>query len=84
LLTIYQLLTGKTTEESEANFEGKGYGHFKTELAAVVVEFIRPFQERVNEYDDATLDAILKRGAEKARSIAGKTLADVYRKMGIA
>ena len=31
LLTIYQLMTGKTPEECEANFEGKGYGHFKTE-----------------------------------------------------
>jgi tryptophanyl-tRNA synthetase len=84
LLTIYQLLTGKSREESEAHFEGKGYGNFKTELAEVVVEFLRPFQERVKEYDDATLDGILKSGAEKARSIARKTLADVYRKMGIA
>ncbi len=84
LLTIYHLLTGKTREESEAHFEGKGYGHFKTELAETVVEFLRPFQERVNQYDDATLDSILKPGAEKARAIARETLSDVYRKMGIA
>jgi tryptophanyl-tRNA synthetase len=84
LLTIFHLLTGKTIEESEAHFEGKGYGHFKTELAETVVEFLRPFQERVHEYDDASLDEILKRGAEKARGIASETLADAYRKMGIA
>lgn len=84
LLTIFHLLTGKTAEESEAHFEGKGYGHFKTELAEVVVEFLRPFQAKVHEYDDATLDAILQRGAEKARGIARETLADAYRKMGIA
>ncbi len=84
LLTIYHLLTGKSNEECEQHFEGKGYGHFKTELAEAVVEFLRPFQERVNQYDDATLDAILKPGAEKARAIARGTLADVYRKMGIA
>ena len=83
LLTIYQLLTGKAPAECEAHFEGKGYGHFKTELAETVVEFLRPFQERVHEYDDASLDSILKSGAEKARSIASETLADVYRKMGI-
>ena len=83
LLTIYHLLTGKTNEECEAHFEGKGYGHFKTELAEVVVEFLRPFQERVQQYDDATLDAILKPGAEKAAGVAKKTLADVYSKMGI-
>jgi tryptophanyl-tRNA synthetase len=84
LLTIYQLLTGKSNDECERHFEGKGYGHFKTELAETVVEFLRPFQERVQQYDDAALDAILKPGAEKARSIARETLADVYRKMGIS
>ena len=84
LLTIYSLLTGKSNEQCEQHFEGKGYGHFKTELAETVVEFLRPFQKRVNEYDDASLDAILKPGAEKARAIASETLADVYRKMGIA
>jgi tryptophanyl-tRNA synthetase len=84
LLTIYHLLTGRSNEECEALFAGKGYGQFKTELAEVVVEFLRPFQERVKEYDDATLDSILTAGAEKARSIARKTLSDVYSKMGIA
>ena len=83
LLTIYHLLTGKSTAESEQHFQGKGYGHFKTELAETVVEFLRPFQERVKQFDDATLDSILKPGAEKARTIASETLADVYRKMGI-
>jgi tryptophanyl-tRNA synthetase len=84
LLTIYHLLTGKPSEECEAYFDGKGYGQFKTELAEAVVEFLKPFQERVKEYDDATLDSILKSGANKARGIARETLTDVYRKMGIA
>ncbi|MEJ7846844.1 MAG: tryptophan--tRNA ligase [Pyrinomonadaceae bacterium] len=84
LLTIFQLLTGKSVAECESHFEGKGYGHFKTELAETVVEFLRPFQERVKEFDDAALDAILKPGAEKARSIAGETLKSVYQNVGIA
>ena len=84
LLTIFQLLTGKSDEECEKHFEGKGYGHFKTELAGTVIEFLRPFQDRVKQYDDAALDSILKAGAAKARSIAAETLSDVYRKMGIA
>jgi tryptophanyl-tRNA synthetase len=83
LLTIYQLLTGKNTEKCEADFDGKGYGHFKSELAETVVEFLRPFQQRVKEYDDAQLEKILKEGAEKAHSIAKETLKDVYEKMGI-
>jgi len=83
LLTIYQLLTDKTAGECEADFNGKGYGYFKTELAETIVEFLRPFQDRVKEYDDAELEEILKDGAEKAKKIAGKTLKDVYAKMGI-
>ena len=83
LLTIYQLMTGKTAEECEANFAGKGYGHFKTETAEAVVEFLKPFQERVKNHTDEELNNILKTGAEKARAIARKTLKDVYEKMGI-
>jgi tryptophanyl-tRNA synthetase len=83
LLTIYHLVTGKTTAESEANFAGKGYGHFKTELAEAVVEFLRPFQAKVKDYSDAELEKILKDGAEKARSVARPTLLDVYEKIGI-
>lgn len=83
LLTIYHLLTGKTAAESEAHFAGKGYGHFKTELAETVVEFLRPFQARVKEFDDTELKKILKDGAEKARVIARETLKTVYEKMGI-
>ncbi len=84
LLTIYQLLTGKSPDECVIHFEGKGYGQFKTELAEATVEFLQPFQDRVKEYDDETLLSILKPGAEKAREIAQKTLSDVYAKTGIA
>lgn len=83
LLTIYQLLTDKSREEIETHFAGKGYGHFKTELAEVVVEFLRPFQDRIRQFDDETLLQILDKGAEKAREIANQTLKDVYKKMGL-
>jgi tryptophanyl-tRNA synthetase len=83
LLTIYQLLTGKGTDECVAQFEGKGYGYFKTELADVAIEFLRPFQEKMRELDDEAVAGILSKGAEKARSIASATLADVYAKLGI-
>ncbi len=83
LLTIYQLMTGKTPEECEAHFAGKGYGHFKTETAEAVIEFLKPFQERVKNYTDEDLKSILRIGAEKARAIARETLTDVYEKMGI-
>jgi tryptophanyl-tRNA synthetase len=83
LLTIYHLMTDKSIEESVAHFEGKGYGHFKTELAEAVVEFLKPFQEKAQSYTDEELNKILGEGAEKARRIARETLRDVYAKMGI-
>ncbi|MGI9055719.1 MAG: tryptophan--tRNA ligase [Pyrinomonadaceae bacterium] len=83
LLTIYQLMTGKTPEECEANFVGKGYGQLKTELAETVIEFLKPFQEKAKSYSDEELNKILKNGAEKAREIARETLQSVYKKMGI-
>ena len=83
LLTIYQMMTGKTAAECEANFAGKGYGHFKTELAEAVIEFLKPFQQKAESYTDAELNEILKNGADKARKIARETLRDAYAKMGI-
>lgn len=83
LLTIYQLMTGKTPAECEANFAGKGYGDFKKELAEAVIEFLKPFQEKAKSYSDEELNEILKKGAEKAKEIASLTLKDVYEKMGI-
>ncbi|MGQ0542742.1 MAG: tryptophan--tRNA ligase [Blastocatellia bacterium] len=84
LLTIFSLLTGKSADECVAHFEGNGYGHFKTELAEATVEFLKPFQKRVKEYDDETLKSILESGSEKARSVATETLKTVYQRMGIA
>lgn len=83
LLTIFQLLTGKTPDECVAHFEGKGYGQFKTELAEATVEYLRPFQQRVSEYPDEELKRIMKIGADKARTIAGETLKTVYERLGI-
>ena len=83
LLTIYQLLTNKTAEECEADFEGKGYGHFKSALAETVVKFLKPFQARVKDFDDEQLERILKDGAERARSIARETLKTVDERTAI-
>jgi tryptophanyl-tRNA synthetase len=83
LLTIYQLLTGKDPKEIEESFTGKGYGHFKTELADVVIEFLRPLQQRVRDITDDELSTILNHGQERAREVARTTLAQVKERMGI-
>ena len=83
LLTIYQLLTGKTSVEIEEHFAGKGYAQLKSELAEVTVEFLRPFQARMNAIGDEELRSTLAEGAEKARSIARETMRAVKERMGI-
>lgn len=83
LLSIYELLTGRSREEVEANFEGKGYAHLKSELADATIEFLRPFQERVRSIDDEELSRILSAGAERAREVARETMRTVKERMGI-
>jgi tryptophanyl-tRNA synthetase len=84
LLTIYHLITGQTTQEVEAHFEGKGYAQLKAQIAEVTVEFLRPLQQRVRDITDERLDHILGEGRERAKKIAGATLEQVFEKMGIA
>lgn len=83
LLTIFQLLTGKETDEIESHFAGRGYAQLKQDLADVTIEFLRPFQERVQGIGPEQLNRILGQGREKASQIAGPTLAKVYAAMGI-
>jgi tryptophanyl-tRNA synthetase len=85
LLTIYQLFTGNSNKEIEAQFEGKGYADFKKALAEVVVENLRPLQERYQKLtaESGRIDTILAEGAAKARPLAEKTLAEVKDKIGL-
>ena len=83
LLTIYHLLTGKTDQEVEAHFGGKGYASLKQELADVTIEFLKPIQERVQAIDDGKLNTILEGGAQRAEEIARARIADAKRKMGL-
>jgi tryptophanyl-tRNA synthetase len=84
LLTIYSALTGRSIDDLVAAYDGKGYGDLKKDLAEVVVEFLRPIQQRTNAYleDPAQLDKLLAIGAEKARTVAGATLRTVYDRIG--
>jgi len=83
LLTIYQLLTGRTEEEIEAHFAGKGYAQLKSELADVTIEFLTPFQERVRSISDAELDRIFSEGCSRAHGVARETLDQVKARMGL-
>ena len=69
----------------EREFEGQGYGAFKSAVAEAVAEYLRPVRERYAELrpDEAALEEALGDGAERARAIASVTLADVRAAMGV-
>lgn len=84
LLGIMSTLTSTSVEDLEKSYEGKMYGALKTDLAEVMVDFVTPFRARTQEYldDPETLDSVLAKGAEKARTVAAETLARTYEKIG--
>ncbi len=84
LLSIYSALSGRPIAQLEQDYEGKGYGALKKDLAEVFEDFARPFRERTRGYldDPASLDKVLAAGAERAREIASVTLAKAYDRVG--
>ncbi|MBM7631537.1 tryptophan--tRNA ligase [Geomicrobium sediminis] len=84
LLTIYSILSGKEISQLEADYEGKGYGAFKTDLAEVAVEALRPIQARFKElYESDEVDRILDAGADRANEIAIPMLQKAEQAMGL-
>ncbi|RDI51608.1 tryptophan--tRNA ligase [Nocardia mexicana] len=84
LLVILSSLTDTPVVTLEQDYAGKGYGDLKGDVADALVEFVTPLQAKVQEYldDQGELDRILGAGAERAREIAGNTLAQVYERVG--
>ena len=84
LIDIYAACTGKTPVEIESEFEGKGYGDFKSAVGESVVSVLKPVQDRVAELskDKDYIDQMIKKNAEKADYYANKTLRKVQHKIG--
>lgn len=84
LLTIHSALSGEPISALEEQYDGKGYGAFKSDLADLVVSFVTPFRERTLELldDQAYLSGVLAQGAETAGPVAEATLRDVYQRVG--
>jgi tryptophanyl-tRNA synthetase len=85
LIEIMSVARGIAPEEIEREFDGSGYGDFKTAVADSVIDWLAPVRERYDELrsDEAELEGILEAGADKARAIARGTLADVRDAMGV-
>ncbi|WP_427980837.1 tryptophan--tRNA ligase [Agarivorans sp.] len=84
LLTLQSVATGKSIDELVAGYEGKMYGHLKVDTADAVVAMMEPIQQRYQALreDEAALQAIMAKGAERASEQASKTLSKVYDVLG--
>ncbi|QQW75334.1 tryptophan--tRNA ligase [Helicobacter pylori] len=83
LLNIYMLLSDESPEKIEERFKNKGYGDFKKELAEVIIQALKPIQERYKEISDDEVKAILNGGVKKARPLAQMTYQKAKELMGL-
>ena len=84
LITIYSAVTGKTTDEIEKEFEGKGYGDFKLAVGETVADTLAPIKQRYDEIikDKKALEQLYTEGAMKAEYVAKKTYFKAMKKVG--
>ena len=85
LLAIYSLLSNKPTPEIEGQYGGKTYVEFKNDLAEVIADFLKPFQEKHRQFagDLGLVERILTESEEKAKKIAKANLKEIKQKIGI-
>lgn len=85
LMTIYSTFTGKSFDEIESEFAGRGYGDFKLAVAEVTADALAPVQAEFGRIlaDKAYVDEVLKDGAARAARSANRTVSKVYRKVGL-
>jgi len=85
LLTIHSALSGKSIQDLEGEFSGKGYGDFKAAVAEVVISKLEPIGKRTNELmdDQGELIRILNKGAARANEVATATLKAAYSAIGL-
>lgn len=84
LMQIYAAITGKTFEEIEQEFDGKGYGAFKPAVGELVADSLRSIREETQRLlsEKSYLESVYREGAERASYVANKTLGKVYKKVG--
>ncbi len=84
LLTIYSIFTGKSIEDCEREFEGKGYGDFKLAVGEACADALAPVRNEFEHLiaDKAYLETVMKNNSEQAYRIARRTLSKVQKKVG--
>ncbi|MDP3882461.1 MAG: tryptophan--tRNA ligase [Candidatus Staskawiczbacteria bacterium] len=86
LLTIYSLLTDRSVEDIQRDFEKKTYADFKKSLAKVIIDYLEPFRRKQKELltRDVYVQEMLAKGAARAKILAETTMKEVRSKMGLS
>ena len=84
LLSIQSAITGQPIETLVTGYAGRGYGDLKSDTADAVIDYVTPIKARVDELlaDPGELQAILAKGADRARDVSAATLRRVYDRLG--
>ena len=85
LLNIFSSCTGKDKKEIINDYASKEISKFKKDLADAIITLVEPIASKTNQHlqDTKHLDGLLKKGADKARTIASKTICDLYKIVGM-
>ena len=84
LMTIYSCVTGKTMEEIQREFDGKGYGDFKLAVGETVADHLKPIRENFARLsaDKAYLEEVYRQGAQQAQRLSQRTMEKVFKRIG--
>ncbi|MCW1892209.1 MAG: tryptophan--tRNA ligase [Candidatus Uhrbacteria bacterium] len=85
LMTLFHHATGITMKDLTAQYEGKGYGAFKQDLADALIAMIKPIREKIEHYmsDPASLGKILDAGRDEAKALAEAKMKIVRERVGL-
>lgn len=84
LITIYATLSNLNIEEVQEKFKDSNYGTFKREVADVVVNTLKPIQDRYKEIVNSNLiDEVLDKGVERVTALAKAKCEEVQEKVGL-
>lgn len=84
LIGIYSAVTGKSTQEIEKEFDGKGYGDFKLAVGEAVADELAPIKAEYDRIitDKAYLESVFRMGDDAAEKVARKTYFKAMKKVG--
>ena len=88
---VFALLKLVALEDELADWKNKyrsggmGYGEAKKRLAELLIEYFKPFRQKRSELENDVdyVKKVLTDGAERARAVAAKTLADARKAVGL-